>query len=396
MMIKKMRFIRRFAVFFMILIVCLIFCHALFKNFHYLGIGDWDQHFFYAESVVKTIRDYGQLPLWNPWYCGGMVLFQNSQVPSFTPFAFLHLFLDTPQAMKVSIILHYVIALGGMYVIGKRLFKINSFFLILVGAGIFVFNSFISLQLTEGHTWILPFAYIPFVFFFFEKYIKGRKKIDLILSALGISLMIFEGGIYPVPLTVLFLILYSLFKSILTRNKDYFLALIELGLFSFLLSSIKLIPLYDYMSVYPRHITGPEMIPPGSLADIFLRTEQHRGLILFKEQQYGWHEYGCYVGVHLAILFVVSLVAPLVSGKKKAAHITLLVCFLVFFMFFLGNVFPLAPYALLKSIPPFKSLHVSGRFVIILTFIAALTVFGLLQMIEETAEKSKGNISAYA
>ena len=92
---------------------------------------------------------------------GGMVLFQNSQVIFLTRFTLLLFFFDTPVAIKVSILLHYVIALSGMHVVANRLFHIQNIFLSLIGASIFVFNSFISMQITEGHTWILSYAYIP-------------------------------------------------------------------------------------------------------------------------------------------------------------------------------------------------------------------------------------------
>lgn len=95
-------------------LLCFLFCYKLLKNFHYWGVSDWDQHLFYLESPIRVLKTYGQLPLWNPWYQGGMVLFQNPQVILLTPFTLLLLFLDTPEAIKVSIVLHYVIALLGV------------------------------------------------------------------------------------------------------------------------------------------------------------------------------------------------------------------------------------------------------------------------------------------
>ena len=374
-----------------IFLICFLFCRKIFQNFNYWGISDWDQHFFYMESAVKVIKEYSQLPLWNPWSHGGMVLFQNSQVSFLTPFTFLYFFLDTPQAMKISILLHYVIALIGMYLLGKKLFKINNFFLILFASSIFVFNSFISLQVTVGHTWILPFAYIPFVFLFFEKYVRDKKIINLILSAGSISLMIFEGGIYPVPLAVLFLIIYSIFRYLTTTNKNYLLALIQLGTLSFLLSSIKLIPLIDYMSVYPRLISGFEIIPLGALSKIFLGRSQSIGLGLFKGQAYGWHEYGCYIGILLLIVFLIALVMNVFLKNKELKNTPLILCLIIFFLLFLGTFHRYAPYSILKKLPVFECLHVSGRFLLILTFIAGLLIFSLFHIVEDIINRIKNS-----
>ena len=372
-----------------IFFICLLFCREIFRNFNYWGISDWDHSFFYMGSFVKVIKEYGQLPLWNPWSHGGMVLFQNSQVPFLTPFTFLYLFLDVPGAMKISILLHYVIALLGMYLLGRRLFKINSFFLILLASSIFVFNSFISLHLTVGHAWMLPFAYIPFIFLFFEEYVRYRRNTYLILSAVGISLMIFEGGIYPVPLTALFFIIYSIFRYLTTVNKNYPLSLIRLGALSFLLSSVRLIPLIDYISAHPRLTSGFEIIPFGALSKIFLGTDQTILLHFFEGQGYGWHEYGCYIGISLLILFLISLVINFFLKDKELKNVALVMCMIVFFLIFLGTFHRYAPYNIIKRLPIFDCLHVSGRFLLILTFIASLFLFSLFRIIEETFGRIK-------
>ena len=61
------------------------FCAPLFASAQGLGILDWDQHLFYYASVLKNVVEYGQMPFWNPWYCGGNVLWQNPQIPLLSP-----------------------------------------------------------------------------------------------------------------------------------------------------------------------------------------------------------------------------------------------------------------------------------------------------------------------
>lgn len=384
---------------FHIILICavsLLFCYAIFKNFNYWGIADWDQHLFYLESPIKVVKDYAQFPLWNPWYCGGMVLFQNSQVPFFTPFTLLYFLFDTPQAVKISILFHLIIAFIGMYLLAKKRFGIDHFFLILVPSSIFVFNSFISMQITVGHTWILAFAYIPFVFFFFEKYVENRDRLYLVFTALGSSMMIFEGGIYPAPLTALFLIVYSMFAWLTTSKKFYLLALFQIGILSFLISSIKLIPLFDYMAVYPRHaFPRVEIIPLSSLSEIFLGTRQNLNLSIFEGQTWGWQEYGCYIGVWLLILFSVSLVISMVKKSDRRKNIALILCLIFFFLLFLGEFHPYAPYSYLKKLPVFKSLHVTGRFLIIITFIASVLMLHLFRNIQNLTDKIQNTIPKF-
>ena len=86
------------------------FCAPLLANISNLGAKDWDQHLFYYASFVKSLRQYGQVPLWNPWYCGGSVLFQNPQIPLISPAYILSVLVPLPVAMKLNIVLHYFIA----------------------------------------------------------------------------------------------------------------------------------------------------------------------------------------------------------------------------------------------------------------------------------------------
>ena len=60
-------------------VVALIFTLPIFLAFDYWGLFDWDQHLFYHAVPRATILNYGQFPLWNPYYCGGTVLLANPQ-----------------------------------------------------------------------------------------------------------------------------------------------------------------------------------------------------------------------------------------------------------------------------------------------------------------------------
>ena len=62
-----------------------VFCAPLFAQPLALGVNDWDQHLFYYGSVLKNVVEYGQMPYWNPWYCGGNVMWQNPQIALLSP-----------------------------------------------------------------------------------------------------------------------------------------------------------------------------------------------------------------------------------------------------------------------------------------------------------------------
>ena len=58
-------------------VLSVLICAPLFVQPNGVGHFDWDQHLFYYASVLKSVIEYGQWPFWNPWYCGGNVLWQR-------------------------------------------------------------------------------------------------------------------------------------------------------------------------------------------------------------------------------------------------------------------------------------------------------------------------------
>lgn len=52
----------------------------LWRNLtHWGGTFDWGYFFFLAEVDRKSLVEFGQFPLWNPYYCGGAVHLANPQ-----------------------------------------------------------------------------------------------------------------------------------------------------------------------------------------------------------------------------------------------------------------------------------------------------------------------------
>ncbi len=47
--------------------IALVFTLPIFRNFDYWGVQDWDQHFFYQVVARRSILQYRQFPLWNPY-----------------------------------------------------------------------------------------------------------------------------------------------------------------------------------------------------------------------------------------------------------------------------------------------------------------------------------------
>ena len=118
---------------FFCLIVAAASCAPIFFQVQNWGISDWDLHLFYHEVPRISVLGYGQVPLWNPYACGGSVMLANPQSRFMTPFFALHLMFGAVVGIKLEILLHLVLGIFGTYLAAhaKKLnFGLGAFFLV--------------------------------------------------------------------------------------------------------------------------------------------------------------------------------------------------------------------------------------------------------------------------
>lgn len=101
-------------------LILLFFNKMAFSNL-ILARGDAFLYFYpYWQAASEALRQ-GRIPLWNPHLFMGAPFLANSQVGFFYPLNWpLWLFFSVPVAVKVSILLHVLIAGVGAYLAGRR------------------------------------------------------------------------------------------------------------------------------------------------------------------------------------------------------------------------------------------------------------------------------------
>ena len=78
-----------------------------FRDVHHL--------FLYERSAIDTIRRYGQLPLWNPYYCGGFDAVAAPQTRFTSPTLLLGLLFVAERAEILTVFFFAVVGMEGMY-----------------------------------------------------------------------------------------------------------------------------------------------------------------------------------------------------------------------------------------------------------------------------------------
>ena len=367
---------------FLITVSTVIYLFPMFIKFDRFLYHDWDQHLFYHGALVSSVKEYFQMPFWNPWYChGGHILFANPQTRLLTPFFLLHLVMGEFSALKLEIFFHYIIGLLGMMLISKNIYRITNPLYYFLPSVIFLFSSYSIAHFSVGHTNFLCLTYIPFVFYYFRKaIIEGIPRFE-IYSAFFMALMIFEGGVYIFPYTIFFLGIYSLLNFIKKKSSLYLYKFFKVAIFSFLFSSIKLIPALFFINGNPRLLHGVEGLSPHILPDMFFTPFTSR--LSFPEGLWwDWHEYTAYIGIPLFLMLCISIVYCIYHLREKTNYFIYIVILIFFLSLSLGtNEYGI--YNILKKIPVFSQLRVPARFSIMALFSMSLLMIPFMKILSE-------------
>ena len=348
-----------FYLFFVILYI-LYFCRNFLFNLNYLSAGDWDLIHTLFGAVIKNVVFYHQFPLWNPWECGGNVLLQSIHTPLFHLSYIFTFFINFVAGIKISLLIYFAISYFGFYLLARNIFKIKSIFPIFCIATIFCFNSSNVLKINEGHHFFHSICYIPFIFYFYERYLARRKIIYIALSSLFWSLIVYEGGSYIIFMSFLLILLYSIFNSIFSRKFIYLKALLIFCVLSLFLGAIRILPILEFMYEFPYlRYEGTENIPLKSLWRYMTYEKVTHG------GAWGWHERSMYVGYTTIFLTITAMITLIIrSFKIKRAYriFTLLLMSVFFFLMVIGGYSENSLYSMLNKLPVFRSIHVTGRY----------------------------------
>ena len=172
--------------------------------------------------------------------------------------------------------------------------------------------------------------------------------------------------------------------SIVKKSWTYLTGAIRVILYTFMFASLKLIPAMAYLRSHPRFTFEIEHIPFEAFYDIFLNSSQVHYHKAFSEQPWGWHAYTCYIGITLFLLLIVAITILSISKLERTNCIILLFISTFFFSLYIGDTGSLSIYRLIRDLPVFNQMHVTGRYVIILMFIASLLVGMFLKIVERS------------
>ena len=340
-------------------------------RFDHWGRGDWDQHFFYQAVPRRTLLEYGQWPLWNPWYCGGMVMLANPQSRFLSPTFSLVLAAGTVAGVKLEIMVHYALCLAGGMALCRTLglSALGS----LMGAAAYGLCTMFAKGLAEGMTWLMACAYVPWALAFFVRSLATPCLTAAIgwasLCAAAWVLMFFNGGAYPLAWTALAIGVYAACETAerVVRRAGRSSAARPLCLFvlaallTLALGGVKFVPSIAYMQAHPRRLSDRSGYGIGTLlSSLAARPEgvyasEGGAAGFWRGATWTPEENAVYIGVIPLALAALGLVA---SGRR---HWKVWVILGLLLWASLGSLCPASLWAALRQCPVFASMRVAQR-----------------------------------
>jgi len=346
----------------------------MLRDFSTYGFHDWDAHAAYRYITPLSLREYGEGPWWHPWLCGGVPAWGYVEgAPNLvSPYLPFYLWADMRTAMRVEVVGNGLIGLAGAYALGRRFTRsraLSAFF-----AALFVLNGRWALQTAVGHTWHLQYAITPWVFYCVERALDEKRLTFAGWAGALLAYLCYAGGIYPLPHTALFLLVYTVLCALFRCSFRPLVVVGVAGVCSLGLAAPKLLSVLDYMRGAPRLIESHERIGLAELWVMLTDPNQAYGARPVRVPAYNWHEWGLYVGTAgLAFIGFGLLFAR--GARGQALKLCGAACLLLGFGEFHEN----APWRLLHRLPPFSSQHVPSRFHYLMLFflgLASVTALG--------------------
>jgi hypothetical protein len=338
------------------------------------GTDDWRHFATLWEAARVAVRDFHQFPSWNPYHCGGIVLFQEPEAPFPGPLFLLTFFwLPTAVGMKVWILGHLLAGtLGARALVADEGGGLPEQVL---GMAVMAACGFYAEHIGGGHLSFTPFLYLPAIVWAFRRALGDLRYAALVAALLATTVL--EGGTYPAPLMAVALAAETLARlGSRADRRGLVRALPVILLLGGLLSAVRLLPVLAFLREHPRREPIDDFLRIGEVFAFWTTREHGRAMA---DHRYVWPEYDDYVGV-VPVALMLAGAALAVFGRdgrdgaspRRVRRIDLAVLVVLVWCALGGNR-GASLFKLLHALPVFDSLRVPSRFLG-----PAMVPFGLL------------------
>jgi hypothetical protein len=326
----------------------------------------------YEESARRTIIEFGQLPLWDPYYCGGMDGLGTPQSRFVSPTFLLTLVFGTLRAEPMVAFFMILLGLEGTYRYTRSRGATNLG--ATLAAPMFALSGIFAVAPALGWYNFFGFELLPWAAFGLRRAFTGSRT-GVAICAGALAWMVGFGGTYPAPMAALWCA-FEVIDWVVLHRRDRPKLLLAIGMGSATaalalgLSAVKLWPVAQTLEMAPRIIGGtPGMNPTAVLRAILGRIHPD--------------EHGDFP---VAGTFLVGGFAALAVGaglaRRRSVPLVLMGAAAVWLA--AGFAAKVSLFAALKQLPLYSTLRYPERFLILFAFAAATVAalgIGRLQVV---------------
>ena len=339
---------------------------------------DWRLFETWMEAGRRSVLWYHQLPLWNPWTCGGQVYLANPQSLVATPTFLLVLLFGTALGAKLTLVTYYFCAFDGMYRLARQLG--NSIVASCLAALLTGTGGWFALHFSEGHCTFFGAALFPYAMLFYRHAVEDLPRIKwewcLPLGATA-AWIVGDGGTSTPPMCIVILTTLATIDAVTRRSPKTFLPLAGAALVGFCLGAVRVLPAMEFVLDHPRHLFETDANTPW---DMIKNAYLWRGIEQVPGKRYWFHEYSWRLPFLTLPLIAWSL------AVRRAWRIWVFV--LVGGTIVAGSALPYGPWWLLHHLPIFRDLRVPSRYQIMFALGAPLLCAAALDDIRARLAKA--------
>lgn len=315
------------------------------------------RYVYYQFEIAKAaIHHYGEAPLWNPFDCKGIPMWDHPEAMVISPFFVLLLPFSTTVALQIWQLVHIAIGFAGMWLLVREELRASRP-AALAASTIYVVYAGAAAQYAGLHATLMSFFYLPLLIFLWRR-AEHDVRAALGMGAL-VALMFYDGATYPLPYGALVLLaetatrVWPLARLRRIAERGAVVVVTAGGL-----AAARLLPVAERLGQHARDIPKDvdQLLHTRTLWRM-LTWREPEGFTIVPDQQYWWHEYIVYLGV--AGVIVAALGLPFAWRSHRWTVITALATFVLM----AGHFARWAPWTLLQEhVFPFGSLRVPSRF----------------------------------
>jgi hypothetical protein len=318
-----------------------------------------DDHQFHAWEMANriTVLDYHQLPVWNPFWCGGTLGIAAPEDSFFAPDTLLRLAFGVSLGRQLSVILALVLAMEGTYRVA-RVWRSSALGATCAAVTYGTNWWFINFVQHGFFNFVMGFSLMPWALWALVRAVDSRWH--RWVGGFFIGWLAVCAGTYPLPYTVMLLTFFTVGMTLshpspkVRGTLSPFRAYVVMGSIGGLFAACKLIPLFLFLKQFSRVWTAVEANTAVTLLGNFSK-------------------------LYIVVIALCALGAAL---RDRWASLCLLGAGL-FFLLAMGDFDPASPYHLLKKLPLFGQLRAPERYLVLTMLLTSLGAARCITLVEE-------------